>query len=80
MPTIKGVPGPYRFFFYSFDCNEPMHVHVEREQMECKFWLDPLVLASNDRFSPRELNRIRGIIQENLSRCRKAWHEHGSKS
>lgn len=55
-------------------------MHVEREQMECKFWLDPLVLASNDRFSPRELNRIRGIIQENLSRFRKAWHEHCSKS
>jgi len=39
MPTIKGIPGPYRFFFYSFDCNEPMHVHVhvERERMSCKF-------------------------------------------
>jgi len=31
MPTIKGVSGPYRLFFYSFDCNEPIHVHAERE-------------------------------------------------
>jgi hypothetical protein len=23
MPTVKNIPGPYRFFFYSFDCNEP---------------------------------------------------------
>jgi hypothetical protein len=23
MPTVKGISGPYRFFFYSFDCNEP---------------------------------------------------------
>jgi hypothetical protein len=29
MPTVKGMAGPYRFFFYSFDCNEPMHVHVQ---------------------------------------------------
>ena len=33
MPTIRGIPGPYRFFFYSFDCNEPKHVHVRRERM-----------------------------------------------
>lgn len=31
MPTIKGIPGPHRFFFYSFDCNEPPHVHIRRE-------------------------------------------------
>ena len=24
MPTVKGIVGPYRFFFYSFDCEEPM--------------------------------------------------------
>jgi len=27
MPTVKSIPGPYRLFFYSFDFNEPMHVH-----------------------------------------------------
>jgi hypothetical protein len=29
MPTIRDISGPYRFFFYSFDCNEPMHVHAQ---------------------------------------------------
>jgi hypothetical protein len=79
MPTIKGISGPYRFFFYSLDCNEPAHVHVERDRMVCKFWLDPLVLASNDGFSPRELSRIREIIQANKGRIQKAWNEHCSK-
>jgi len=37
MPRIKGIPGPYRVFFTSFDCNEPAHVHVERENSTCKF-------------------------------------------
>ncbi|MCF8114040.1 MAG: DUF4160 domain-containing protein, partial [Desulfotignum sp.] len=42
MPTVKSIPGPYRLFFYSFDCNEPMHVHVQRDKAVCKFWLNPL--------------------------------------
>ena len=65
MPTVKGLVGPYRFFFYSFDCAEPEHVHVRRERMNCKFWLDPIALAGNDGFSAHELNRIRALIAEN---------------
>ncbi len=76
MPRIHGIPGPYRVFFYSFDCNEPMHVHVERERMTCKFWIEPLSLASNDGFSPRELNRIRALVAEYANRIRSAWDEH----
>ncbi len=76
MPTIKGIPGPYRFFFYSFDCAEPPHVHVERDVGTCKFWLRPLTLASSHAFSPKELNRIRGVIQANLALIEEAWDEH----
>jgi hypothetical protein len=50
VPRIQGIPGPYRFFFYSFDCQEPPHVHVRRERLTCKFWLDPVSLAGNDGF------------------------------
>lgn len=76
MPTIKGVPGPFRLFFYSFDCNEPMHVHAEREQMSCKFWITPLLLASNEGFSAREIARLQVLIQQNTRLIRKAWNEH----
>lgn len=76
MPTVKNIPGPYRFFFYSFDCNEPQHVHVRRERMVCKFWLEPLSLAQNHGFSARELNQIRASIQEHLTRILEAWYEH----
>jgi len=54
MPTVREIPGPYRFFFYSFDCNEPPHVHARREQMVCKFWIEPVALAQNHGFSVRE--------------------------
>ena len=76
MPRIQGLPGPYRFFFTSFDCNEPAHVHVERENRTCKFWLEPLGLARNHGFRARELNGIRRIIQTHFRAILEAWNEH----
>jgi len=76
LPTVPSIPGAYRFFFYSFDCNEPRYVHVRRDRAVCKFWLDPVVLAYNNGFSAKELNRIRKIIIDNLDRIREAWDEH----
>jgi hypothetical protein len=32
MPTILRI-GPYRFFFYAGDRNEPQHIHVEETTM-----------------------------------------------
>ena len=76
MPTVKDIPGPYRVFFYSFDCGEPKHVHVRRERMVCKFWLEPVALARNDGFTERELSRIRALIVKQLQRISEAWDEH----
>jgi hypothetical protein len=76
MPAVKNIPGPYRFFFYSFDCNEPMHVHVQRERIICKFWLDPIVLSKNNGFASKELNIIREIIYNNRTKIMEAWYEH----
>jgi hypothetical protein len=76
MPTVKGIPGSYRFYFYSFDCTEPMHVHVQRENMICKFWLNPISLSQNEGFSPSELNRIRRLIESNYQTINEAWYEH----
>jgi len=65
MPTISNISGSYRFFFYSFDCNERMHVHVQKESMICKFWIQPIVLAKNNGFTSNELNAIRKVILKN---------------
>jgi len=80
MPTVKNIPGPYRFFFYSFDCNEPMHVHAQREGTVCKFWLEPVVLSKNHGFTSKELNTIREIIYNNRNKIVEAWHEHCGKT
>jgi hypothetical protein len=76
MPSVPGIPGAYRFFFYSFDCNEPKHVHVRRDQALCKFWLEPVTLAKNNGFSAKELNRVRNIILNYLDRIQEVWDEH----
>ncbi len=76
MPTIKNILGPYRLFFYSFDCCEPKHVHVQREKLLCKFWLEPTCMVKNIGFSAKELNTIRKLIESNLPKILEAWHEH----
>lgn len=76
MPRVRDIPGPYRIFFYSFDCNEPRHVHAQRERMVCKFWLEPVDLASNQGFTAQELMTIRKLINSNLERINEAWNEH----
>jgi hypothetical protein len=76
MPTVRGIPGPYRFYFFSFDCREPCHVHIQRERLRCKFWLSPLRLTANAGFSARELAVIRSYIEEHEKRIREVWDEH----
>ena len=76
MLRVGGIPGPYRFFFTSFDCNEPPHVHVERDRSTCKFWLDPLMLARNHGFAAHELTRIRQIIRQHHEQIMEAWYDH----
>ena len=80
MPTIKNITGKYRLFFYSFDCYEPKHVHVQQEKNVCKFWLEPVVLCKNYGFTPRELNIIRELIYNNKMTILEAWNEHCNKS
>lgn len=76
MPRIKDIAGPYRFYFFSFDCSEPKHVHVRRDKMVCKFWLEPLELCSNHGFPARDLTIIRGDIRANLVKIIEEWNEH----
>jgi uncharacterized protein DUF4160 len=75
MPTVLRV-GPYRFFFYASDRDEPHHVHVEREDKVAKYWLDPIRLQSSGGFNRLELRKIRVIINENHINLMEAWNEY----
>ncbi|HLF00688.1 MAG TPA: DUF4160 domain-containing protein, partial [Anaerolineales bacterium] len=73
MPTVLRV-GPYRFYFYSHDLiNEPPHVHVDRDELSAKFWLDPVALARNLGFGASELRKTERIVREHQSELLERW-------
>ena len=74
MPTVLRV-GPFRFFFYSGDRDEPVHVHVERDSAEAKFWLDPIQLARSYGFTATELKSIEKIITDHQANIREKWND-----
>jgi hypothetical protein len=75
MPTVLRS-GPYRFFFYAGDRDEPAHVHVERDDKIAKFWLDPIRLQRSGGFPRGEIVRIERIISANRARLVEAWNEY----
>ena len=75
MPTVLR-DGPYRFFFYSGDRGEPPHIHVERDDCEAKFWLDPVRLERSRGFSGKEINQIRAIIDGSRQDLLDRWNEY----
>ena len=75
MPTVLRS-GPYRVYFYSHDLIEPPHVHVDRDDLSAKFWLNPVSLARNLGFKPKELRTIERLLVENEAALMAAWREH----
>lgn len=78
MPTVLRS-GPYRFFFYAGDREEPPHVHVERDDCEAKIWLDPVRLERSGGFAAKELRRIEQIVTEHHLQLMDSWNDffHG---
>ncbi|MDY6868277.1 MAG: DUF4160 domain-containing protein [Chloroflexota bacterium] len=77
MPTILRM-GPYRLFFYSSDGDEPIHIHVEREDMLAKFWLEPVRLQESGGFNRSEIVKIQRIVFEHRNTLIEAWNEYFS--
>lgn len=77
MPTVLR-DGPYRFFFYAGDADEPMHIHVERDGRVAKIWLEPVRLHRSGGFRRQEIARILKIAERHERECVEAWHEYFS--
>jgi hypothetical protein len=75
MPTILRV-GPYRFFLFSNERQEPSHIHVRAEDSQAKFWLEPFALASNYGFRAHELFEIERIARSHRDEFLEAWNEY----
>ena len=68
MPTVLRMES-YRFFFYSGDCDEPAHIHVEREDKVAKFWLDPVRLSHSGGFGRRRSTDYTGSSSKTNNIC-----------
>lgn len=75
MPTVLRS-GPYRFFFYAGDRDEPQHIHVERDDRIAKFWLDPIRLHSSGGVSRVEIVRIEELVNVHRIELVEVWNEY----
>lgn len=75
MPTIHRE-GPFRFFFYSNEGQEPPHVHVQCGGSTAKLWLSPVRPADSGGLSPRDVKRATTIVEANEQAFLEAWREH----
>ncbi len=75
MPTILRTQG-FRFYFFSLDRGEPLHIHVAHGDKLAKYWLAPVELARSEGFRAHELNRVRALVIEHRIMFQEAWDEH----
>ena len=50
MPTILFIYG-WRLFFYSNESQELIHIHAQKGDMECKYWLNIEEVEIREEFS-----------------------------
>ena len=77
-PTVFRIKG-YRFYFLSNE-EARMHIHVECESGEAKFWVEPTIsLATYYKLSDKKLNEIQKIVEKRKNEIIKEWKKHFSK-
>ena len=74
MPTVLRI-GAYRFFFYSNEGQELVHINVQAGSRVAKFWLNPVNLASSIGFNAKELNQLLVLVREHETLFLEAWND-----
>ncbi|MES2331690.1 MAG: DUF4160 domain-containing protein [Bacteroidota bacterium] len=79
MPTILFIYG-WRLFFYSNEGSEPIHVHAEKGDMECKFGLIPdeveIIEAFSFNLTASAKKEIKKIIYQHFDLIVESWNNH----
>lgn len=66
----------YRFFFFSRE-EERLHIHVQTNEGEAKFWLEPNVtLAQNYGLSKKQISEAGKIIRDKKDEIQISWQKH----
>lgn len=79
MSTVFIING-FRFFFYSNENDEPMHIHVIKAEKNGKIWLEPKVeVAYMHNFRSKEVIQIMHILEDQLVTLKEKWNEYFGK-
>jgi hypothetical protein len=79
MPTLLRLSG-FRFFFYSNENNEPIHVHVNKADANGKIWLEPAISVEYlIGFGKSEEREILEIVDANRDNFKNKWNEYFSQ-
>lgn len=78
MPTILLIMG-WRFFFYSNERNEPIHIHCRKGEKEGKYWLDRKHFDVRETFSynmnEKDQRQVKKLIYEHFEFIEEKWLE-----
>jgi formylmethanofuran dehydrogenase subunit A len=78
MPTILFVLG-WRFFFYSNENKEPIHIHCQKSGKECKYWLDvenfDIYEAFSFNMNIKDKREVKKIIFEYFDHIENEWNK-----
>jgi hypothetical protein len=72
MPTVLFMFG-WRFYFYSNENNEPVHIHVEKAEMEAKFWLDEDLFEIKEAYSFNMSPKDRNLFGKHFDYIIEQW-------
>jgi meiotically up-regulated gene 157 (Mug157) protein len=79
MPTVLYIKG-WRLFFYSNEGNEPIHIHGQKGDKECKYWLDVDDYAIRESYTynmnNKDIREVKKIILQNFDDIVQVWNTH----
>jgi hypothetical protein len=82
MPTILMILG-WRFFFYSNESDEPVHIHCKKGDAEGKFWLNidtfEVIESHAYHMNPTDRRNVRRIIFEHFDYILEEWNTFQEK-
>ena len=78
MPTVLYIKG-WRLFFYANEGNEPIHIHCQKAEKECKFWLEVDIYEVREAYlygmNNKDIREIKKIIYQHFDDLVEAWND-----
>lgn len=76
MPTIVIIDG-WRIHFYTNEGNEPIHIHAQKAEMDCKYWINveeyDIIPAYEYNMKVKDRRDIRKIIFDHFDYIVRHW-------